>query len=321
MFAKILEKTYKHTEEQQTNHQIFITLCGLLYLYPMYSIGKGFYFLKDALKHLYDDREAAAIAHEVMEHITGLDKTGRLIHKELLLTSEQETKFNQSLLSLQKGVPMQYVTGTAWFMGNKYAVTPDVLIPRPETEELVQWIVNDQKEKGSVNAAVILEIGSGSGCIPISLKKKLPYSDITSCDISEGALKVATKNAEDLGAVVTFKHADFLNQEQWNEFDKYDIVVSNPPYIPVSEKEKLHINVRENEPATALFVPDDDALVFYRAIAHFGLNHLKEGGCIYCELDAAHAVETKELFEQTGYTIVTLKADMFNNLRMLKASR
>ena len=149
---------------------------------------------------------------------------------------------------------------------------------------------------------------------------KLPYSDITSCDISEWALKVARKNAEGLGAVVTFKHTDFLNQDHWVDYGTYDIIVSNPPYIPVSEKEKLHINVRENEPATALFVPDDDALVFYRAIAHFGLNHLKEGGIIYCELDAAHAVETKELFEQTGYTIVTLKADMFNNLRMLKAS-
>jgi release factor glutamine methyltransferase len=235
--------------------------------------------------------------------------------KEDLLNAAQMETFEKGRRELLKGRPLQYVTGVAWFAGQDYKVNEHVLIPRPETEELVDWVVADCKDKPELS---ILDIGTGSGCIPISLKLGLPAAVVTSCDISADALRVAKENARNLKADVTFIKTDFLNQKMWYNFAKYDVIVSNPPYIPRSEYEKMHTNVRDHEPEIALFVANEDALVFYRNIAEFAKEHLNEGGNIYCELHKDHAEETERMFKVKGYS-TELRADMNGNLRMLKA--
>ncbi len=281
----------------------------------MYTYAQAFDLLRKQLVPLYDERESAAIAHEVVSHITSLSKVQRLVEKNSLLTAPQQLQFESCAEQLVKGVPVQYVTGAAWFMGKEYAVNNNVLIPRPETEELVQWVINEQRNK----TTNIIDIGTGSGCIPVSLKLALPGADVTACDISEGALAVARQNAARLTADVAFLQLDFLEAGQQNKLGMFGVIVSNPPYIPFSEKERLHTNVRDNEPGIALFVPNEDALVFYRAIAQFGKSHLTQDGKIYCELDAEHAEACKALFEAEGYWDVTLRKDMFDNWRFLSA--
>jgi release factor glutamine methyltransferase len=218
---------------------------------------------------------------------------------------------------LLQGKPLQYVTGKAYFMERLFDVNEQVLIPRPETEELVIWILNDYKS--STEPINILDIGTGSGCIPISLKLEMPTAHISSCDISAGALEVAQKNARRLNAEVHFIALDFLDNDAQLSLPLYDIIVSNPPYIPQSEELEMHLNVKGHEPGTALFVPDNDPLLFYRAIAHFGKTHLNDNGVIYCELHRDFAQETKELFIATGYKNVEIKKDMHDNWRMIKA--
>lgn len=281
----------------------------------MYSYAQAFQELKAKLTVLYDDREAAAIAHEVVSHITQLSKVQRLVQKDHMFTTGQQQNFADARTQLLKGVPLQYVTGIAWFMGKEFTVNSNVLIPRPETEELVQWIVNEH----SGSTPRILDVGTGSGCIPVSLKLALPGATVSACDISSGALETAAHNAQTLTAVVHFLQVDFLDLAARNKLGLFDVIVSNPPYIPFSEKERLHTNVRDNEPGIALFVPNEDALVFYKAIANFGKTHLSQNGVIYCELDADHADACKAMFEEQGYWDVTLRKDMFDNWRFLKA--
>ena len=284
----------------------------------MFSYSQAYYQLVNKLQPLYDAQEAAAIAHEVLSDITGLDKLQRLMDKDKLLTAAQTIVYERMLSELLRGRPMQYVLGYAWFMGRKYKVNESVLIPRPETEELVEWVCKVNPEVSGLNSKFqVLDVGTGSGCIPISLKLSLPNAEVTSCDISADALGVAKENASMLGADVKFLEADFLNDSKWEQFGKYDIIVSNPPYIPIAEKESIHTNVKDFEPAAALFV-DGDALLFYRAIAAFGKQYLNDGGAIFCELHRDYAVATKELFEQYGY-VAELRKDMHGNDRMLKA--
>jgi release factor glutamine methyltransferase len=285
----------------------------------MYSLAAGFYGLKDKLLSLYDEREAAAIAHEIMEFITGMNKTDRLIHKEKQLTETQLATYQHAAAQLAQGVPLQYITATAWFMGFPFYVSDAVLIPRPETEELVQWIVDEQNAGGE--HLRILDVGTGSGCIPVAIKRLLPQALVTACDISEDALSIARKNANEAGATITFLNLNFLEAGSRKELGMYDIIVSNPPYIAAAERDKLHTNVRDHEPGLALFVPDDDPLVFYKALATFGKEHLATNGHIYCELDTAHATQTMELFVSEGYTDTQLRKDLNGNDRMLHAKR
>lgn len=281
----------------------------------MHTYSQAFYALKEELTPIYDEREASAIAHEVMLHVTGLDKLERLVHKDKELTGEQQILFTQACIDLLTGKPLQYVTGSAWFMNREFIVNEHVLIPRPETEELVQWIIDDNKKEN----LTIFDIGTGSGCIPISLKLALPAAVVTTCDISEMALETAAANAKKQMANIHFIGMDILDTEQQNNTGVYDVIVSNPPYIPVAEKANMHSNVKDHEPEIALFVPNDDALLFYRAIAQFGKTHLAEKGSIYCELESSHARETKALFELMGYSNVEIRKDMHGNWRMLKA--
>lgn len=282
----------------------------------MLSYHSAFYGLKDELKEIYEASEAAAIAHEVLLVITRKDKTERLLNKNTKLTAGEQKEYDAMKEQLLKGKPLQYVTGIGWFMGDPYTVNENVLIPRPETEELVQWIAEEYKNK----KVKILDIGTGSGCIPIALNLLLPKAAITSCDISNPALLVANENASKLGANVTLMQVDILDRAQWDKLGQYDIIVSNPPYIPESEKEQLDANVRDYEPATALFVPNEDALIFYKAIAELGQTNLNPHGNIYCELHQDLYMRTRSLFEEAGYKDVLLKKDMHGNWRMLKAS-
>lgn len=296
----------------------------------MLNFGSAFYELKNKLQPLYDEREAVAIAHELLQYITGLGKTDRLLKKDQLFNEKQQKQYDKATTELLNGRPLQYITGSAWFMEKKYMINEHVLIPRPETEELVQWIIQNSKFKTCRQAGRfknskspskfdILDIGTGSGCIPVSLKLAIPEARVTSCDISNEALTVAKKNAEQLGADIQFIELDFLNASLRNKLGTYDIIVSNPPYIPVTDKENLHPNVKDHEPAIALFVPGDDPLLFYRTIAEFGKNHLKSNGYIYCELEVSYAMDCKRLFESEGYLNAEARKDMHGNWRMLKA--
>lgn len=279
----------------------------------MLLISDAFHKIKAGLLHLYDEGEASAIAHSLLEHITGLDRLSRLSQKSEVLSQEQEERFDTGMLALLTGTPLQYVTGEAYFLGKRFVVSPAVLIPRPETEELAQWIIDDRQGNS------ILDIGTGSGCIAISLKLAMSDKSVTAIDVSQDALAVAQKNASNLGADIGFKAIDFLNRNTWRGLGSFDIIVSNPPYIPASERETLHPNVRDHEPDSALFVLSDDALLFYDAIAQFGKQHLSNEGAIYCELHRDYAEDTARLFASYGYQHVQLASDMHGAPRMLRA--
>jgi release factor glutamine methyltransferase len=268
------------------------------------------------LRTIYEGSEAENISDWVIEHLTGTKRTDRVIHKEKTISPEQESQLKQYLSRLLQHEPVQYVLNEAWFCGLKLYVDKNVLIPRPETEELVEWIISDCKFP--INALSILDIGSGSGCIPIALKKRLGKADVWGCDVSPEALKVANRNATMLGIKVKFIELDFLNEERREKLPSFDIIVSNPPYIPAKEKEAMRRNVLEYEPAAALFVPDNDALIFYKAIADFGKKHLTKNGFIYTEINESLGEATASIFQSNGYQTV-IKKDMQEKERMIKA--
>jgi len=272
--------------------------------------------LQQKLETLYEKREASTIANWVMEHITSLKRMDRLIQKGLLLNAEQETKLAAITNRLLNSEPIQYVLGEAWFAGNPYHVNPDVLIPRPETEELVEWILADDAIK---DYRLFLDIGTGSGCIPITIKLKKPQAFVLGFDISEEALAIANKNANDLNAAANFMQVDILDETRWQNFPLFNCIVSNPPYIKESEHSNMSKHVKDFEPSIALFVPDEDPLIFYRKIAGFGITHLEKNGAIYLEINQALGKEVVNLFEQNGYSC-ELRKDLNGNDRMVKAS-
>lgn len=281
----------------------------------MPSYKDAFHRLRQQLSAIYDTGEATAITKEVLLDVTGINYSQGLLQQAAL---EQETAsvIEKMSAELRTGKPLQYVLGYAWFMNRKFRVDEHTLIPRPETEELADWIIHDYKtDPGPVS---VLDIGTGSGCIPITLRLALPHATVSSCDISPGALAIAASNASALGAAVQFIQSDFL--EDHAQLGVYDIIVSNPPYIPSGERADMHSNVKDFEPATALFVPDHDPQLFYRAIAAFGQTHLAAGGSIYCELHKDYAEDSRDLFARAGYT-VALRKDINGHWRMLKAVR
>jgi len=256
------------------------------------------------LKKVYDDREAANIADMVIEYLTGFGRINRLMNKAVLLSSTQEGKLQIFTEELLRHKPVQYVLGEAWFAGMRFFVNEQVLIPRPETEELVEKVTSCQ-----LGITIVLDVGTGSGCIPIAVKKKLPNSVITSVDVSNDALSVAKQNAVSLDVKIDFKLLDFLEESNWQFLKKYDIIVSNPPYIKQSESATMAEHVLAHEPHLALFVPDNDALLFYRKIAIFGRNHLNENGRILVEINETLGAETFDMFKSYGYA-AELKKDM-----------
>jgi release factor glutamine methyltransferase len=265
---------------------------------------------------IYEEGEAAAIADWVIEYITESKQMDRVFQREKLLTEKQEQQLKEYTTRLLMHEPVQYVLQESWFCGLKFYVDKNVLIPRPETEELVEWVITNCRFP--VDRLSILDIGSGSGCIPIALKRKLRKAEVSGCDISEAALQVARKNAATLGADIHFILLDFLDSEQRRRLPSFDIIISNPPYIPEKDKQHMQPNVLQYEPHTALFVPDNDALTFYKAIADFGKEHLNPTGVIYTEIHEELASPVTELFNSKGYAL-EIKKDMQGKERMLRA--
>jgi release factor glutamine methyltransferase len=272
----------------------------------------------DKLVKLYGPGEANAIADWLMEHVTEQRKTTLAANQKTTLNDQQIADLESSLTRLSSYEPIQYVLNEAWFCGLKFYVDRNVLIPRPETEELVDWIITNCKFP--LHDLSILDIGTGSGCISISLKRRLGKAEVWATDISRDALDVAKRNATGLGVTVNFVEQDFLSPVATDELPRFDIIVSNPPYIPIAEKTSMQRNVTDYEPGIALFVPDKDPLVFYEAIAQFGREHLKDSGCIYVELYEELAEEVARIFREHGYD-TERKIDMQGKPRMLKAAR
>ena len=234
---------------------------------------------------------------------------------DVTLKAEQEAMLFNAIERLKKQEPIQYIQGYSDFCGLRFKVTSATLIPRPETSELVEWIASEYSGK-IVN---ILDIGTGSGCIAISLAHKLPESNVTAWDISTAALAVAAENSRNNGTEVAFERVDILSYEPKSA--QFDIIVSNPPYIKENEKSAMHNNVLDWEPHTALFVPDSDPLLFYRTIAEKGLQMLAPNGTLYFEINRAHGAETMKMLADYGYTDIELRKDFADNDRMIKATR
>lgn len=271
------------------------------------------------LYEVYENREAANIADMVLEHVTGQRKIDRILYRDIPVTPDQQAQIEKITGQLLQLRPIQYVLGEAWFMEMKLRVNESVLIPRPETEELVEWIIADIKKTGNKEISVF-DIGTGSGCIPIAIRKKIPEVAVSAIDVSDDALQVAILNSIEQKVLVDFLHLDFLNEEEWNQLGKYNVIVSNPPYIKQSEEDSMRDNVLKFEPRMALFVPNEDPLLFYKRIAKFGRSHLKSGGTIYVEINEALGTEVVELFKENGFTEVILKKDMQGKDRMVKAT-
>lgn len=264
------------------------------------------------LEPLYGNGEARAITDYVLDVCFGLSKADILCGAVEEMTAEKAAELNKIFGRLMEGEPVQYVLGRAEFSGRWFNVRPGVLIPRPETEELCAWITADSKASASPK---VLDIGTGSGCIAITLQLDMPESKVTAWDISADALDVARENAQQLGANVNFVKLDALNAKPEGE---WDVIVSNPPYICEKEKKDMAVNVLEHEPHTALFVPDADPLLFYRAITRLAVQTLSKGGRLYFEINPIYADDTCHMMRAEGMTAVELRSDMYGKQRMAK---
>lgn len=277
------------------------------------TVNEAYQQLKADLVFLYDENEASNLANQAIEHITHLNRTERLINKLKRLSPQQLELLNSVSFELKTGKPIQYIFNEAWFGGLTFFVNEHVLIPRPETDELVELITTTINPNSSV-----IDIGTGSGCIPISIKKKLPNTTVTAIDVSARALEVAQKNAAKHEVNIELLHLNFLDEVSWQQFEKFDVIVSNPPYIKQAEITTMHKNVVEFEPHLALFVEDNDALIFYKKIAQFALHHLNKNGFVFVEINEALGKETLSLFEKNNLQASLIK-DMQGKDRMIMA--
>lgn len=280
------------------------------------TVQEATYYILKQLRTIYEESEASQITDWVMEKITGSIKTERMLYKNAALTTNEEVQLENYTERLVQHEPVQYVLNESWFSGFKFYVDKNVLIPRPETEELVEWVITNCKFP--IDQLKILDIGSGSGCIPISLKRRIRKAEVWSCDISSDAIDVAKRNSSLLGVEVNFVQLDFLDSNTWDMLPSFDVIISNPPYVPEKDKETMQPNVLQYEPATALFVPDNDPLVFYKAIAEFGKTHLNKSGNIYTEIHEDLGLATMDVFHSAGY-ISEIKKDMQQKNRMVRS--
>ena len=270
--------------------------------------------INDGLSCCYTAGEVSALTRILATELLGVPQMAFFLKDDVTLTAEQVTLLDSTIERLVKHEPIQYILGYSDFCGLRFKVNPATLIPRPETSELVEWVASEATGKER-----ILDIGTGSGCIAVSLAHKLPQSKVTAWDISAEALIVATENSKTNGCAVTFEQVDILAYEPVGE--QFDIIVSNPPYIKENEKKSMEANVLDWEPHTALFVPDNDPLLFYRAIAEKALAMLTSGGALYFEINRAHGAETVEILKSLGYIETELRKDLAGNDRMIKAIR
>ena len=273
-----------------------------------------------SLTPLYDAGEAQAIVRTVLDVEYGMTLTDIICGKVNELSSDEERNLEEIITRLQNGEPVQYVLGEADFAGRTFHVEPGVLIPRPETAELCQWIEEEVSSLKADERKQILDICTGSGCIAITLGLNIPNSEVTGWDISEDALRIAQGNVEMLKAGnVRIEYQDALMLPKAAE--TADIIVSNPPYICEKEKADMEKNVLEHEPSIALFVPDEDPLKFYRAIAEYASSALKSEGALYFEINPIYEKETREMLEELGFKDIETKEDAFGKKRMMKAKK
>lgn len=290
---------------------------------------------------LYDERESRAISDLLLEEVCGVTRMDRIMHPEFVLSEEQRERLMEIVGKMERGIPVQQALGYAWFYGEKFKVSPDVLIPRPETAELVDWIVEDartlESQPAELSPLSICDIGTGSGCIAISLARVISGSKVLAIDLSAAALNIAGANASQqhvdniqfaqidiLDYVDNLENAPLSTQDintYQQSYQQFDIIVSNPPYVCNQEASEMSEIVLKHEPEMALFVPNDDPLLFYRAIAKFGLKRLKGNGLLYFEINAAYGKETCQLLENMGYQEVVLREDVTGKDRMVKAKR
>lgn len=270
--------------------------------------------IKKELKDIYSESEIRTISNAIISKITGMSYTEIILNKNTIFSEEQRNLLDSFISALKKNIPLQYILGQTEFMGLTFEVNSSVLIPRPETEELIEWILEINQEK-QINS--MLDIGTGSGCIAVSLAKFIQGSSVTAFDISEQAIAVATRNAKSNQVNISFQRRDILNAHFSEE--KWDTIVSNPPYIPEMEKANMSKNVLDYEPHLALFVTNEDPLIFYRKIAEFALCHLETEGNLFFEIHYDQALNIKTLLESLSFKHVEIRKDMSGNDRMIRA--
>ena len=273
----------------------------------------------DSLKNIQDEQEIESFFFILTEYLHNLKRVDVALNPNFELSDAEVEKWNTILADLQQEKPIQYITGEAWFYGLRFEVNENTLIPRPETEELVEWIIESQKSKVQSQKCEILDIGTGTGCIPISLKTNLPQANVSAIDVSEQALEVAKRNAVSNKVDISFIQADILEVEDLNQH--FDIIVSNPPYVRNLEKQEIKKNVLDYEPHLALFVEDTDALLFYRKIAQLALKNLSPNGLLFFEVNQYLGKETFGLLKNLGFKNIELKKDMYGNDRMIRCEK
>ncbi|MDO9154117.1 MAG: peptide chain release factor N(5)-glutamine methyltransferase [Paludibacter sp.] len=275
-----------------------------------------FDYTREQLQDVYTENEIRSFYLLMSENITGLSRTELRLNKNTIFSNEQRNKLYTFIEKLKNFEPIQYILGETEFCGLKFNVDTTVLIPRPETEELVEWIKRDQMTTANLR---ILDIGTGSGCIAISIKYLLQNAEVSAFDISEEALETARKNAAQNKQNVIFEQIDILNSNEF--YEKWDIIVSNPPYVPLSEKTEIQPNVLNYEPHVALFVPTDNSLIFYRKIADFALDHLQPEGKLYFEIHRDAGQNCIKMLIESGFKNVELRKDVSGNDRMIRAEK
>ena len=270
------------------------------------------------LAPIYDAGEAESFFYLILEEKQKLKRIDLALQPDLLFSENEVVVWNVFLEELKKEIPIQYLLGKTSFYGLDFEVNKNVLIPRPETEELVEWIVKSQQSKIESHNIRILDIGTGSGCIAISLAKNIPNAQVFALDVSEQALATAQKNASSNDVKVTFIHQSILETEDLKQ--QFDIIVSNPPYVRNLEKEEIKKNVLDNEPHLALFVADNDALIFYKKIAELAQKNLTPIGLLFFEINQYLGAEMVDLLEKMNFKNIELRKDIYGNNRMTKAN-
>ncbi len=267
------------------------------------------------LTPIYDAGEAESFFYLILEEKHQLRRIDLALHPDLVFSEAEIVVWNSILEQLKQEIPVQYLLGKTSFYGLDFEVNENVLIPRPETEELVEWILESRKSKVESQNIRILDIGTGSGCIAISLAKNIPNAQVFAIDVSEKALATAKTNAENNSVNVTFINQNILETEDLRQ--QFDIIVSNPPYVRNLEKEEIKKNVLDNEPHLALFVEDNDALIFYKKIAELAQKNLSENGQLYFEINQYLGKETVDLLEKMNFKNIELRKDIYGNDRMI----
>ncbi|WP_297100471.1 peptide chain release factor N(5)-glutamine methyltransferase [uncultured Draconibacterium sp.] len=277
---------------------------------------KTIQYIRAELAPHYPETEISGFIQMIMNKVLGLSYTQMIVEKDRVLETSESDEIKAIVERLKTHEPIQYILGVAEFYDLELNVQPGVLIPRPETEELVEWICKTEIPA----SAKILDIGTGSGCIPLALKNELPTAEVMAVDVSEKALLIATENAKKNKLDVAFEHADIL---KWPERSwlQYDVIVSNPPYVMEREKKLMEANVLEHEPEIALFVSDTDPLIFYRTIAQFASKQLKESGYLFFEINENLGDEMVALVKQLGFKSIELRRDLNGKNRMLKCQK